>query len=228
MAGRQRVDPLAGGPGEKRLEVAPVRTHGIGGRVEASSRDRRGTPRGRAAGAPPDLPIARHRAPPPPPRRAPPPRARSRRTRAPRSSSAQARIGRIAVALCHLPRALEGRDQPEVHVHRLVVDRLGRGRVGDERPQRGRRGEGGNRPVGQVGPGVDGGQKARGYGLGVALGPGDLAGEAHAAVRAQGEGGVERAGGVDERVAVHDAVAEELGMLQAGNHPEDAALLRAR
>ena len=32
-------------------------------------------------------------------------------------------------------------------------------------------------------------------------------------------------GRIDKRVAVHDAVAEELGVLEAGDHAEDAALL---
>src|SRR5450759_2753393 len=62
-------------------------------------------------------------------------------------------------------------------------------------------------------------------GLEVALRTGELAGEPDARLASQGEVAREQARRVHERVAVHDAVAQELGAGEAGDEAEDARLL---
>jgi hypothetical protein len=61
--------------------------------------------------------------------------------------------------------------------------------------------------------------------LGVALDAGELTREQHARIVAQGEVRQQRGGGVEVRVPVNGAEAEELRVLEAGDHAKDALLL---
>ena len=54
--------------------------------------------------------------------------------------------------------------------------------------------------------------------------PVDLTGEAHTRA-GHGKGAVKNVWRIDKGVAVHDAITEELGILQTGNHMEDTLLL---
>ncbi len=75
------------------------------------------------------------------------------------------------------------------------------------------------------GGGVAAGEEAGGDGLGVAFDAGELAGDEDGGVGAELEGFGEERGGVDVGVAVDLAVAEEGGVLEAGDEAEDAGLL---
>ena len=69
-------------------------------------------------------------------------------------------------------------------------------------------------------------QEAAGAGLHVPLHAGHLAGKGDAGVGFQAVVAVQQAGGIQIGVAVHDAVAQELGVPEGGNHGEHPALLR--
>ncbi len=126
------------------------------------------------------------------------------------------------------PRTRSGRGghDAEVHVHRLVVRSCRgpsrrrparRARLSAAAPRVGRRD--------QVGDDVQRREQPGGSGLEVALGAGDLSGEPHMPMLSQAKRRLEQPRRVDERVAVHDAVSEELGLAEAGDHAEHAALL---
>ena len=75
-----------------------------------------------------------------------------------------------------------------------------------------------------VSEGVEGGKQSGGYGLRIALGAADLTREPRLGSR-NGERVVKDARGIHEGVAMHDAIAEELRVLEARDETEDALLL---
>ena len=109
-------------------------------------------------------------------------------------------------------------------MHGLVVLGCGIGRIGNERAQGARFGKRYRSCADKIGIGVEGCQKTRGDGLGIPFGAGYLSSQSHLGPW-NGEGGIEHMGRIDKRVAVHDAIAEELGILEARNHVKHALLL---
>ncbi len=122
----------------------------------------------------------------------------------------------------------------EVHVHGLVVDRVFARRPGKEGSEGRLTWEGGRLDAPRGGGDLERHVQPRAHRLAVALRARQLPRHVrgHAEVprgsARQSEAIVEQARRVDERVAVHDPVAGELGVLQAGDHAEDAALLGKR
>ena len=108
-------------------------------------------------------------------------------------------------------------------MHGLIAHRSRIGRIPHERAQGAHARQLDARGTDSLGIGVERGEQTRRHGLHVPLGTGNLAGKAHARA-GNGKGAIEHVWRIDKGVAVHDAVAEELGVLQAGNHMEDALL----
>ena len=114
----------------------------------------------------------------------------------------------------------------EIHVHGLIVSRCGVGGVIEQRAERGfHRQKRSLHPL-ELGVHEQRAHKARRDGLAITLGARKLAGNIHGGVdAAQAQIAIEQARGLDERVAMHDAITRELGVLQTGDHAEDAFLL---
>ena len=109
-------------------------------------------------------------------------------------------------------------------MHGLIARRRRVSRVGHERAKGTRAWQPDGLETGELTIGVERGKQAGGDGFDVALGAGDLPGEPYGGA-GNLEGEAERVRGVNEAVAVHDAVAQELRVLQARYHPEHATLL---
>ena len=109
-------------------------------------------------------------------------------------------------------------------MHRLIVLRLRIGRVGDKRTEGclGRKRD--ERLVRDVCVGIERRKQARSDSLDIAFRAADLPGKADLRAR-DAEGTVEDLRRVDERISVHDAVAEELCLLKSWNQAEHPLLL---
>ena len=109
-------------------------------------------------------------------------------------------------------------------MHGLVAHGGRIGRIAHERAQGAHAGQLDARGADSLGIGVERREQTGRHGFHVPLGAGDLTGQAHAGTR-HGKGAIEHVRGVDKGIAVHDTVAEELSVLQARHHMEDALLL---
>ena len=121
---------------------------------------------------------------------------------------------------------VQGRDNAEVDVHGLEHRH---GLVGDIQAQRADGsllGKVDGRLALEPPGGLHAHQEAAGGGFHIALHAGHLAGEGNAGLRLQAVVPVQQPGRVQERVAVHDAVAQELGVVEGGDHGEHPPLLR--
>ena len=125
------------------------------------------------------------------------------------------RVGSVAVLFIADAR-LQRRDDAEVHMHGLVVDGCRVGCPCQERAEGGFCGRNRGRGVGKLCAGAQCGMQARPHRFAVAFRPSKLSRDAHGDARNrafQAQGGVQKARGIDERVAVHDPIARELGVL---------------
>ena len=95
-----------------------------------------------------------------------------------------------------------------------------------ERAQHGGRRQGHRRSAAQHTGGVDPRQQAGGDIAGVALHAGDLPGKEQVLPAAGLQGRAQVGGRENEGVAVHLSIAGELRLLQPGDHPQNAPLLR--
>ena len=99
------------------------------------------------------------------------------------------------------------------------------GQILDQRPAHGIHRGRGQLSAGQAGVDAPRGQQTACGALHVALKAGDLARKEDVGVFVQEKPGVQHAGRIQEGVAVHDAVAHELGVFKAGDHAENPLLL---
>ena len=109
-------------------------------------------------------------------------------------------------------------------MHGLIAHGGRIGRIAHERTQGAHAGQLDARGTDSLGIGVECREQTGRHGFHVPLGAGDLTGQAHTGT-GHGKGAIEHVRGVDKGIAMHDTVAEELSVLQARHHMEDALLL---
>ena len=121
---------------------------------------------------------------------------------------------------------LKRRHDAEIDVHGLIVFCRGVSGIGYKGTERSRHRQRRKSKATQVGQGVECSKQAGGNRLGIPLGAGDLTRKTDASVALERKGLIEAGRRIDEGVAVHDAIPEELALLKARNHAEHASLLR--
>ena len=143
--------------------------------------------------------------------------------------------GNSALSLCHVTQALvpraallrQRRKDAHIRAHGLEVLVLG-GEILDKRTAHGVDGRCGQLFALETGVNVPRRQQAAGRALHIALEAGDLACKEDVGVLLEAEPCAQHPGCVEEGVAVHDAVADELRIPQRRDHGKDALLLAKR